>query len=307
MPTPRATVLVVDDDPLGLELVQEVLSEAAFEIVTAGDGEAAWRILQGMPEPPDAVLTDRFMPGVDGIELLGRIKDDPRLAAVPVIMVTAASDRQEIIEGIDAGAYYYVTKPLDRELLLSMTNAAVADFARFKRLQREVHSDADTLALLRDAAFGFRTAEQASNLAAFLAKACPDPERVVLGLSELLVNAIEHGNLEISYDEKSALTQQGALQGEIQRRLADRHYRDRTATVRLTRQPHQIEITIRDEGAGFDPQPYLTIDPARVFDSHGRGIAIAKLMSFDDLEYRDGGREVIGRIALPTEAPGSRG
>jgi len=299
MSTPRATVFVVDDDPLGLELVQEVLSDAAFEIMTAGDGEAAWHALQTMSDPPDAVLTDRFMPGVDGLELLARIKDDPRLAAVPVIMVTAASDRHEIIEGIDAGAYYYVTKPIDREMLLSMTNAAVADFARFKKLQREVHSDADMLSLLRDAEFGFRTAEQASNLASFLAKACPDPERVVLGLSELLVNAIEHGNLEISYDEKSALTQQGALHGEIQRRLADGRFRDRTATVRVKRQPNQVEITIRDEGPGFDPQPYLSIDPARVFDSHGRGIAIAKLMSFDDLEYRDGGCEVIGRIALP--------
>ncbi len=307
MPTPRATVLVVDDDPLGLELVEEVLSDAAFEIVSARDGEAAWQMLQSMSEPPDAVLTDRFMPGVDGIELLGRIKDDPRLAAVPVIMVTAASDRQEVIEGIDAGAYYYVTKPLDREMLLAMTNAAVADFARVKKLQREVVSEADTLSLLQDAVFGFRTAEQASNLAAFLAKACPDPERVVLGLSELLVNAIEHGNLEISYDEKSALSEEGALHAEIQRRLSDSRYRDRTATVSLTRKPDQIEITIRDDGPGFDPQPYLTIDPARVFDSHGRGIAIAKLMSFDELEYRDGGCEVIGRIRLPaadTAPPG---
>jgi len=298
----RTTILVVDDDPLGLELVQEVLTDAGFEVKTATDGAAAWDALQTMPEPPDAVLTDRFMPGVDGIELLGRIKGDPRVEAVPVIMVTAASDRQEIIEGIDAGAYYYVTKPLDREMLLSMTRAAVADFARFKSLQHEVHADADTMSLLRDAEFEFRTADQATNLGTFLAKACPDAERVVLGLSELLINAVEHGNLEISYDHKSALTREGTLHREIERRLGEPRYSDRIARVRFHRQHGAIEITIRDEGPGFDPEPFLTIDPARVFDSHGRGIAIAKLMSFDELEYRDGGCEVVGRIVVSSDA-----
>lgn len=301
MAGPPPTVLVVEDDPLGLELVEEALTDAGFEVVTAADGARAWEILQSMAEPPDAVLTDRFMPGVDGLELLGRVKGDARLAAVPVIMVTAASDRHEIIEGIDAGAYYYVTKPLDREMLLSMTRAAVADFARFRSLQREAHADADTISLLRDAVFDFRTAEQATRLGTFLAKACPDPERVVLGLSELLVNAIEHGNLEISYDEKSTLTRDGALHREIERRLGDPRYRDRRAEVRIRRGPCEIEIAIRDQGSGFDPEPYLTIDPARVFDSHGRGIAIAKLLSFDHLEYRDGGREVVGRLTLPDE------
>ena len=299
MPPHRPTILVVDDDPLGLELIEEVLAEAGYSVLTATDGERAWSALQELSDPPDAVLTDRFMPGLDGIELLGRVKADARLAAVPVIMVTAASERQEIIEGIDAGAYYYVTKPLDREMLRSMTRAAVSDFARYRSLQREAHTDADTMSLMSDAEFHFRTTEQASNLGAFLAKACPDPERVVLGLSELLVNAIEHGNLEISYEEKSRLTREGRLRGEIEQRLSDPRYSGREARVRLHRGETAIEISIRDDGSGFDPTPYLTIDPSRVFDSHGRGIAIAKLMSFDALEYRDGGCEAVGRIHLP--------
>jgi CheY-like chemotaxis protein len=286
----------VDDDPLGLELVEEVLTDAGFHVIPSTDGETAWAALERGDRAPDAVVTDRYMPGLDGIELLGRIKQDDRFAAVPVIMVTAASERQEILEGIDAGAYYYVTKPLDREMLVAMTRAAVSDFARYKSLQREVHTDADTLALVRDAVFDFRTPEQASNLGALLAKACPEPERVVLGLTELLVNAVEHGNLEISYEEKTDLTRDGRLHLEIERRLGDPRYADRTARVRLRRVESGVEIVIRDQGAGFDPQPFLNIDPARVFDSHGRGIAIAKLMSFDELEYRDGGREAVGRV-----------
>ena len=107
----------------------------------------------------------------------------------------------------------------------------------------------------------------------------------MLGLTELLVNAVEHGNLEISYDEKTELTRERALQREISRRLALPAYRDRVAAVRFERSGGRVQVEICDQGPGFDPEPYLTIDPRRVFDSHGRGIAIAKLLSFDRLEY----------------------
>jgi monovalent cation/proton antiporter MnhG/PhaG subunit len=72
-------------------------------------------------------------------------------------MVTSASDRAEIIEGIDAGAYYYLVKPIDREMLCSMVRAAVFDHARVKELQREVRVGAGTLGLLRLPDFFSRT------------------------------------------------------------------------------------------------------------------------------------------------------
>lgn len=307
MVTPLYTVLVVDDDPLGIEMIEEHLGQAHCRVITAGDGEEAWTQLQRLVPHPDVVLTDRIMPRLSGLELLQRIKGDADLAAIPVIMVTSAADREDVIEGIDAGAYYYLTKPVDRDILLSMVRAAVSDYSRFKELQREVRSDAGTLVLLEQAVFRFRTPDEGTNLGTFLAKACPDPRRVVLGLSELLVNAIEHGNLEISYGEKTELTRSSRLQQEIRARLDQVRYRDRRAHVRFERGDDEIIITIRDEGPGFDPTPYLRIDPQRVFDSHGRGIAIAKLMSFDSLEYRNGGREVEGRLVVASHDVASHG
>lgn len=296
MTIPLFTVLVVDDDPFSVELVREFLDPSTYRILTAVDGADAWAQLQAMAPLPDVVLTDRMMPRMNGVDLLRAIKTHPDMSALPVIMVTSASDRSEVIEGIDAGAYYYLVKPIDRDMLRSMVRAAVSDHARFKELQREVRAGAGSLGLLCEGRFEFRTPEQATDLGTLLAKACPEPERIVLGLTELLVNAVEHGNLEISYDEKTELTRERALQREITRRLALPAYRDRVAAVRFERSGGRVQVEICDQGPGFDPEPYLTIDPRRVFDSHGRGIAIAKLLSFDRLEYRDGGRRVVGWI-----------
>ena len=66
----------------------------------------------------------------------------------------------------------------------------------------------------------------------------------------------------------------------------------------VERDERQIRITIKDQGAGFDWRPYLEPDPNRVFDTHGRGITIARRLSFDDLQYRDPGNEVVAFIDL---------
>jgi anti-sigma regulatory factor (Ser/Thr protein kinase) len=68
------------------------------------------------------------------------------------------------------------------------------------------------------------------------------------------------------------------------------------ASVRFERGGNTITVCIRDQGPGFDPAPYLQIDPNRVFDVHGRGIAIANLLSFDSLSYRQNGREAVATI-----------
>lgn len=301
VPRSRARILVVDDDPLSLELLQELLSGGRYDVVAAEDGERAWQLISGRGAAFDVVLTDRIMPRMNGIELLRRIKGHPETAVTPVIMVTSAADKRDVIEGIGAGAFYYLTKPIDGEVLQSMVRAALSDHERYRELQRQVRSDAGMLGLMQHAEFTYRTPSQATELGPFLAKACPDPERVVMGLSELLINAVEHGNLEITYAEKSRLNSDRAWRREIRRRLELPELAGRRAVVEFDRLPDAIQITIRDQGPGFDPTPYLQIDPGRVFDSHGRGIAIANLLSFDSLEYSDGGRRVTGRLELSRE------
>lgn len=260
-----------------------------MDVAAVADGALAWDRLAAEPLAFDAVVTDRIMPKMDGMELLRTIKQARELALLPVIILTVAAERHQMVEGIDAGAYAYLPKPVDSDVLVSMIRSAAADWRHVQELNRHIRSDAETLTLARHARFEYRSPDQAMGLGALLAKTCPDPDRVVMGLSELLVNAIEHGNLEIGYDEKSRLLRSQCWHNEIERRLAMPEFSTRVASVEFERTPGGLKFTIRDQGTGFEPDPYLEIDPSRVFDAHGRGIAMARLLSFDDLRYEESG------------------
>ncbi len=297
--TERTRVLVVEDHPLGRRLLVGQLEAAGYAVAVAADGVEALETLQGDGDEFDVILLDRRMPRMDGMEVLRRLKADPRHAKVPVVMQTAADSREEIVEGIRAGAFYYLTKPFDPEVLLSITAAAVDDHLRYRRLRQEIDRRAKGLGLLHAADFRFRTIDEANDLAVTLAQACPEPGKRVVGLAELLINAVEHGNLGITYDEKHALLAARGWEREVSRRLAAPEYRDREVSVSFRRRAERIEITIVDQGEGFDWERYLDLDPARAFDSHGRGIALARRASFDEIVYRGRGNEVAVGVRLP--------
>ena len=285
-------LLVVDDDPDARELLQLLLEEEGYELEAFADGESAWRRLANGDRPFHAVLLDRQLPGVDGLELLRRIKRDAALATTPVILQTALADRASMLEGVAAGAYYYVAKPIDRDLLRTVVAAAVEDQSRYHALQDALERGAEAVATLQEGRFRFRTVTQASALASLLSQACPDAERTVVGLGELLVNAVEHGNLGISYEEKTELLVEGRWSLEVERRLDLPENRGKRVEVRFHKDAERISITIEDEGQGFEWRRFLTISPERVFHSHGRGIAMASKLSFDRLEFHDPGNRV---------------
>ncbi|MCX8018369.1 MAG: ATP-binding protein, partial [Rhodocyclaceae bacterium] len=118
----------------------------------------------------------------------------------------------------------------------------------------------------------------------------------VLGLSELMLNAIEHGNLGIGYAEKTRLIAEERLEAEIARRLALPEYGVRKGRLSIERLPDGYEFTIKDEGSGFDWRAYLELSPERAYHTHGRGIAMARSLSFDRLEYKGCGNTVVAHI-----------
>ena len=294
MPTPR--ILVVDDHALDRKLLTIHLQPEGYDVETAEDGVEAWGKLQADPGRYDVILLDRTMPRMDGMQLLGKIKDDEDLRMVPVIMQTALAHRDEILEGIRAGAYYYLTKPYDVDMLNSVVRTAISDYQGYRDLQVRVRKELNSLRLMQKGVFTFQTVEQARDLGAMLANTCPDPSATVIGLTELLINAVEHGNLGITYEEKSKLYATGGWNAEVERRLALPENAGKRAEVALERDHEAIRFIIRDEGHGFDWRAYLQVDPQRAFDTHGRGIAMANRLSFNHIEYRGCGNEVIGTI-----------
>jgi len=299
----EARLLVVDDEPLNLEIILEYLEDGPYETITAEDGLEAWNKLEAQPDGYDVVLLDRMMPNMDGLEVLRRIKAHPVLQSVPVILQTALAGADEINEGLAAGAHYYLTKPFEEQMLRSVVATAAEDRFRYLKMQEQSEAAGRTLGMLQEGRFRLRTLEAARDLATVLANAFPDSRRVVIGLSEMLLNAVEHGNLEISYEEKSELKEAESWEEEIDRRLADPRYAGREVEVQFGREPGRIWVRIRDQGNGFDWQQYMDIAPDRVFDTHGRGIAVSRLLSFDSVEYQGVGNEVIVSVSTkPTKA-----
>lgn len=298
----RTRLLIVDDEPFNVDILLEYLDGANYEIETAFDGQTAWELLEAGPDHFDIVILDRMMPGLDGMQVLARIKQHPVLQNVPVILQTALAAREEILEGLKAGAYYYLTKPFDEDMLLSVLSTAAEDRQRYLRALESSDVASRIFGLMREAAFSFSSLSSARDIATVLANAFPDPKRVVIGLTELLVNAVEHGNLGITYEEKSLLREQGNWEEEVERRLSSPGFAGKKVEVQYYRGDDRIQVTISDQGQGFDWQRYVDLDPARAFDSHGRGIAMSRMVSFDSVEYQGKGNVVRVSVLIDGEA-----
>ena len=102
-------ILVADDDPNMLLLISDILNRENYQVSQATTGDAA--LLQAQSVMPDLMLLDVMMPGIDGFEVCRRIKGDPALRGIKVILVTAKAQGKDIETGLSAGADQYITKP----------------------------------------------------------------------------------------------------------------------------------------------------------------------------------------------------
>jgi len=128
----RGRILVVDDSPDNLEVLSTRLRFCGYEVETASRGEEA---LERVHErPPDLILLDVMLPGIDGYEVARRIKSDEALPFIPIILVTVRDTTRDKVAGLDAGADDYLTKPINFPEL----EARVRSMLRIKRLQAEL-------------------------------------------------------------------------------------------------------------------------------------------------------------------------
>jgi CheY-like chemotaxis protein len=291
-------ILVVDDEPAILSLVSTLLSNDACVVETASDALVAWNKLDKPDSAFSFMILDRMMPGIDGLELLRRIKTDRRFVSMPVIMQSGAASPEQIAEGIEAGAFYYLTKPFIPNTLKCIVRAVMADI----ELRAEVSSQAAryiaSLNYFTYAELSFSTLQDVSRVTGILAAMCPDPDKASQGLGELLLNAVEHGNLGITYTDKKQLMYEDHWESEVMRRLNLPEFKDRTATVSFKRNNDALEFMITDQGNGFDWTKYLKIDPNRSLDPNGRGIAMACRNSFSKVEYQGMGNVVVATIMI---------
>ncbi len=289
----KINILVVAEAKISNSMIHAQMKESGHNVMMASRGEQMLAIAQGKINNIDVILIDCEL-DVDNILMNVRNIKSTSQNNIPIIMMIDEHDATAMQQGVEAGIFYYVTKPLQQNMLQSVLQAAITDLHQEKLLHNELAKHQTSFHLVDSCRFSFKTLAQAESLAAFMANCFPNPKRVLLGLGELLINAVEHGNLGIGYARKSELIASGLWRKEVELRLQLSKYSLKSATATIIRKTDGVYLTIEDMGEGFAWQEYMELNPTRASDNHGRGIALANATSFDRLTYNKIGNKVIG-------------
>jgi len=133
----KAVILVVDDEEDIRELVELNLDREGYRVLTCETGEQALAVARA--QTPDLIVLDLMLPGIDGLEVCKRLKANPTLQQIPVVMLTAKGEESDIVAGLELGADDYITKPFSGKVLV----------ARVRRLLRKAAEAADDKTLVR--------------------------------------------------------------------------------------------------------------------------------------------------------------
>lgn len=290
----RGKILLVEDDRVAAMTIAALLAELGYQIEIAGDGAEAYLRLREDPGCADVVLTDRFMPILDGLGLTRRLKREPATRSKPVVMMTGADDTASIAEGVAAGVFHYLTKPVDGHLLEQVLEAAFANVARQHETGEALRRHQSGFALAMQMSFHVRFAKDVSSVASLMASMAEDADRACAGLLELLGNAVEHGLYRLGGAAKSQHQIAGTLDAELAGRAASDIYQGHVEAA-CQRTATGVKFLIRDPGPGFDWRNELRADPMRSTSNTGRGLIRAATI-FSELRFNSGGNLVAATI-----------
>ncbi len=125
-------LLIAEDNPTNMKILLLTLEGEGYDITTTEDGDSAWELINRSTDPFSVIILDWMMPGLSGLELLIKIKNDHRFKNIPIIIQTAKAQRVDIEQGMKEGAFKYLTKPYDEDVLLAMVKAAIVEFDRLE-------------------------------------------------------------------------------------------------------------------------------------------------------------------------------
>lgn len=299
-PRTRPLALVVDDDLGSRAVLATVAERQGFDIALGSDGREAVESAKRLR--PDLIFLDVDMPRLDGLAALEEIRESD--AHVPVVVVSAVDEPEVAEKALELGAVNFVSKPFDiREIrfVVDRIRAAIREEADLRSALPYLVERHTALEFGNDPAI-------LSRVVAFLGRELrlhypgsdiplTEPK---LALYEALANAVEHGNLEIDYDDKTrALEQEGTVSALIERRRRDARFRDRKVRIDASYGRTKAVWTITDEGRGFHHQDVE--ETRRLGDTsalHGRGILLMKHY-MSEVVWNDVGNKVRLVLEIP--------
>lgn len=288
-------VLLIDDDEAVLEMVGEALTHYGMKVHSSTDGERALRLLQDPAAPPfDLVISDINMEGLDGFDVIHRVKSVQ--SDLPVVLMTGQASLEYAIRAMRMGAVNLFQKPLTmRELVKSVFHLVethrdfrlaqaglkglVAEHRHFSFRSDEVDIPSVVKHLTdRLVPMGFATRNNV--------------DVVAMAFHEALVNALEHGNLELDSGLKGDLLRdKDPYQEALEARLADPHYAGRRVEVWADATPDRFEVSIRDDGPGFDVKSALRTPEEALTRQCGRGLPLIRMI-MDEVRFSDSGNRI---------------
>lgn len=289
-------ILVVDDEELIVELLKEYFSELGYEVWVAQSAEEAISKLNN-GNNLNLVITDINLPGKSGLELLKIVKETKE--DLPVVLLTGLKTLDNAISAVKSGATDYITKPFDLESVRKVVERILKKQSRSLK-KKQVFENIKHLKL----SFEFITSELdpgvvAKELSSLLQRIHFTEEDEIrkyeLVFTETLVNAIEHGNLQLS----SAIKNNNALQiteyDELkEKRLNTPQYANKKIIVLFECTDELFSFTVIDEGEGFNWQKFIDqkhkINRLNT-DAHGRGFNIIKYI-IDEVHFNEKGNMI---------------
>jgi CheY-like chemotaxis protein/anti-sigma regulatory factor (Ser/Thr protein kinase) len=285
------TVLVVDDSPTQQLQIRLVLEGCGFHVVCADNGADALKLVDAAI--PDIVVTDLQMPEMNGLELVAEIKK--RFQALPVILTTAVGSESIATEALQIGATSYVPK---REL----TEYLCETVTQVLEVVKAESGTASTASTITRTELHFEIGNCEAMVPGIIARMeqalvemgfCDEMHwmQIAMALDEAIVNAIFHGNLEVSTELRQ--TDDGKPFVElVEKRKTLTPFRSRRVQISLSATPEVATFVVRDSGHGFNvaelPDP---TDPANLERAGGRGLLL--IHSFmDEVRHNDLGNEI---------------
>jgi CheY-like chemotaxis protein len=285
------TILVVDDSPVDRKIVGGLLAKGSeMQVEYAANGVEALQRIQD--HKPNLVVTDLMMPEMDGLELVARIASDHPL--VPVILMTGRGSEEIAVAALKAGAASYVPKAELAQMLVE----TVENVMQIAREEQTQHRLMDSMVSSRCRFVLSNDFTMIPPLINFLHRSirsvglCDEATgiRVCVALEEALNNALFHGNLELSSEEREG--DRDAYRQLIHHRQQTPPFSDRAIHVDVNVSRTSGSFVIRDEGPGFNPNdlPDPT-DPANLEKASGRGLLLMRTF-MDEISFNPVGNEV---------------
>lgn len=291
--TPTVLLVASKDSPLFPQY--ENLMSPGLRVHRAALEELGSEVVLGSNDDYSAIVIDGGV-GFDRAEQkLSRIDSQYIEAGGPVVLVLDGEpDPNDDILSFERAKYFDGQK--GGEQLRRFLAQEASDYVRICALKAALADRETDEQLDLGGSYRFTSRKEAQQLAMMFSQASKDPVPLAIGLSELFLNAIEHGCLEIGHDEKGELIENGLLNDEVKRRRNSEKYRHRFAMVKVAQAGNRVKFRVEDPGPGFDFAAYLAEENGHR-KKHGRGISMAK-GCFASLVYEGKGNIAVAEIEL---------